>query len=79
MPTLSELEARLDDLQNRLPSMIEQHPDPGAFWMAFIAEADPIVEQAGAHAALASRRIQAMLAEHDRYLVDTQLDDPDAS
>ncbi|MDH5821729.1 hypothetical protein QFW77_01800 [Luteimonas sp. RD2P54] len=75
---MSELQAQLDALQNRLPGMIAQHPDPGEFWVAFIAEADPIVEQAGAHAELATRRIQAMLAEHDRYLVDTQLDDPDA-
>lgn len=68
MTTQDQLTAMLDALEAALPAMIEDNPDPAEFWAAFAGEADIIEDQAGEHCAMVGQRIQAMLAEHGRYI-----------
>lgn len=68
MTHIDELTRQLDALEAALPAMIEDNPDPGAFWSTFAGQADLIEDQAGEHAAMAGERIQVMLAEHGRYI-----------
>lgn len=68
MAHIDELTRQLDALEDALPAMIEDNPEPGDFWMAFAGKADLIADQAGEHAAMVGERIQAMLAEHGRYI-----------
>lgn len=68
MATLEALIAQLEDLEARLPQFIEDHPDHGDFWMAFVGEADLIEDAAGDHCQTVGRRIQEMLAKHSRYV-----------
>jgi hypothetical protein len=62
MKTLAELTSLLDDLENRLPQLIEQYPDDADFWMAFAGEADCITDSAGPEHAYVSGRINCMLS-----------------
>lgn len=63
-----DLERRLDNLEAQLPTMVEDNPDPGDFWMAFASQADPIEDEAGEHTEAVMERIQEMLARHGRYI-----------
>lgn len=63
------LARRLDALEAELPALIQANPDPAGFWEAFLAVADPLEEQAGAHQAVVRQRIASMLAAHGRFLV----------
>ena len=74
MATLEALTAQLDDLEARLPQLIEDHPDHGDFWMAFAGEADVIEDAAGEHCQTVGRRIQEMLAQHGRYVSYMELE-----
>lgn len=74
MATLEALTAQLDDLEARLPQIIDENPDHGDFWMAFAGEADVIEDAAGEHGPFVGRRIQAMLAEHGRYVSYMELE-----
>ncbi|GHD72616.1 hypothetical protein GCM10007164_20470 [Luteimonas padinae] len=68
MVTLEALTAQLDELENRMPQLIEDYPDDGGFWMAFAGEADVIEDQAGVHSQMVGKRLEAMLAEYGRYM-----------
>ena len=72
--TTTDLADRLDALEARLPQIIEDHPDPGDFWMAFAGEADAIEDSAGRHARYVANRVRAMLSVHGRYIVDVDQD-----
>ena len=68
-PTLPHLNALLDELERKLPSLIEDYPEPGEFWMAFAGEADVIEDQTPLeHCQLVQARIAEMLAKHGRYI-----------
>jgi len=60
----AELDAMLDRLEERLPSMIGDNPDEGDFWCEFAGEADHIEDQTSAADCDHVRgRINAMLAK----------------
>lgn len=69
-----DLESRLVALEQSLPQLIADHPDPADFWPAFAGEADVIEDMAGDHSQAVSRRIDAMLSEHGYYLGNLALD-----
>jgi hypothetical protein len=69
MTTLDQLMDRLDALEAKLPDLLVAYPADGDFWMAFVGEADAIEDQSGEHVGVVNRRINAMLAQHGRYLV----------
>ncbi len=71
--TWEELTQQLDALEAALPRLIDEHPEPGDFWMAFAGEADAIEDAAGEHAEAVGQRIAAMLAQHGRYMATTEL------
>ncbi|MDH5824332.1 hypothetical protein QFW77_15255 [Luteimonas sp. RD2P54] len=60
-----ELDARLDDLQRKLPALLDDYADEEDFWAAFGEEADPLVDGAvlPEDATHVEVRIEAMLAE----------------
>lgn len=70
-----KLAGQLDALEARLPELIRDHRDPADFWEAFLAVADPLEEQAGAHQGEVQRRIADMLAVHGRFLVGHPLEE----
>lgn len=74
MTTLDQLTAQLDALEAKLPDLLAAYPADGDFWVAFAGEADAIEDQATEHVGFVNRRINAMLAQHGRYLVGL---DPD--
>ncbi len=78
MTTLEALTSQLDDLEARLPQIIADHPDHGEFWMAFAGEADVIEDQAGEHCQAVGKRLEAMLAQHGRYVSYMEIDCEDA-
>ena len=77
MTLKSQLTAMLDDLGARLPQMVEENPDPGDFWPAFAGEADVIEDQAGEHCHMVAERLEAMWAEHGRYMAFSDMADDD--
>lgn len=73
--TIAELDTLLDGLQARLPQMLEDHPSDGDFWMAFADAAEVIEYKTDEHTSgHVVQRINAMLAEHGRYIVTGELD-----
>ena len=68
MTTQEQLTKMLDELEARLPHMIAEHPDDADFWPEFAGAADDIEDQAGDHRPMVIERINAMLAEHGRYI-----------
>ncbi|SFK95956.1 hypothetical protein [Lysobacter sp. cf310] len=68
--TPKSIARRLDDLAERMPQLVADHPDEGDFWAAYVRVSAPIVQDAGAvsEQALehAQRRLDALLAEHDK-------------
>lgn len=76
MATLDELNAKLDELEAKLPGIIAANRYPGDFWMHFAGEADVIEDQAGEHAAVVNQRIQAMLAQHGFYIATIEGEAP---
>lgn len=75
MTDLRTLDARLDELAASLPQMIEDNPDPGDFWAEFAGQADHIEDSAGQHCEHVMRRINAMLAEHGRYVAGVDFEE----
>ena len=69
-----DLATRLTALEQSLPQLIADHPDPADFWPAFAGEADVIEDMAGDHCPEVSQRIDAMLSEHGYYLGTLPLD-----
>lgn len=61
---LSNLNRQLDALEEALPNLLADHPDPGDFWPAFAGEADVIEDHAGIHLEHVQQRLAAMLAAH---------------
>ena len=74
MTTLDQLTAMLDALEAKLPDLLAAYPADGDFWMAFAGEADAIEDQAGEHVGVVNRRINAMLAQHGRYIAGIEVD-----
>lgn len=73
--TIAELDTLLDDLQARLPQMVDDYPADGDFWMAFAGAAEVIEYKTGEHTyGHVMQRINAMLAEHGRYIVTGELE-----
>lgn len=68
-----DLESRLVALEQSLPQLIADTPDPADFWPAFAGEADVIEDMAGDHCPEVSRRIDAMLSKHGYYLAGVPL------
>lgn len=68
MTDLTTLDAMLDELAARLPAIIQENPDPGDFWCEFAGYVDVIEDQACDHCEHVMGRINAMLAEHGRYV-----------
>ncbi|MBJ6983971.1 hypothetical protein [Luteimonas sp. MC1750] len=75
MPDLEAINAQLDELAAQLPQMIEDNPDHGDFWATFAGEADVIEDQAGEHCQHVMHRINAMLAEHGRYVAGVDFEE----
>ena len=70
MTTKTELDKQLDALEASLPAMIAEYPDQGDFWMAFAGEADCIQDATPSKLCKHfHKRIEEMLAKHDRYLL----------
>lgn len=60
--TREELTKMLDELEAKLPAMIQEYSDDGDFWSAFAGEADDIQDNAGSDdAAFVSGRIDCIL------------------
>lgn len=61
---------RLDELAERMPQLVAEHPDEGDFWAAYVRISAPIVEDAAVVSdqalQLAQRRLQELLTEHDK-------------
>lgn len=73
---LHELDSLLDQLQAKLPQLVADCPDDGHFWMAFAGEADVIEDKADEHTRRhVMQRINAMLAEHGRYIAGIELEE----
>lgn len=68
MKSWDELTTLLDALEDQLPAMVEDNPDPSDFWMAFAGPADLIEDEAGEHTKAVMERIKKMLARHGRYI-----------
>lgn len=68
MADLLTLTRLLDELENQLPDLIQDNPDPGDFWMAFAGQADVIEDQAGEFTSVVRKRLNTMLAQHGRYI-----------
>lgn len=75
MTSLDQLTAMLDALEAKLPDLLAAYPSHGDFWMAFAGEADAIEDQAGEHVGVVNQRINAMLAQHGRYIAAVEIDD----
>lgn len=75
MTTLDHLTAMLDDLETKLPDLLTAYPADGDFWMAFAGEADAIEDQAVEHVGVVNQRINAMLAQHGRFIAAVEIDD----
>jgi hypothetical protein len=74
--SIAELDVLLNDLQGRLPQMVEDYPEEGDFWMAFAGAAESIEYKADEHTyEYVMQRIQAMLAEHERYIAIDELEE----
>lgn len=65
MKTRAELAHLLDALEQALPALVSDHPDPADFWPAFAGQADVIEDAAGSgdDAYYVQDRIGAMLAK----------------
>lgn len=72
MTTFDHLTTLLDALEAKLPDLLAAYPADGDFWMAFAGEADAIEDQAGEHVDVVNQRINAMLAQHGRFLVGVE-------
>lgn len=71
--SIAELNSLLDDLQARLPQMVADYPSDGDFWSVIIAEVEVIEDKANdVTCGHVMHRINAMLAEHGRYLVGVE-------
>jgi len=75
MTTFDQLTTLLDALEAKLPDLLTAYPSDGDFWMAFAGEADVIEDQAGEHVGVVNQRINAMLAQHGRYIAAVEIDD----
>ena len=64
MKTRAELAALLDALEQAMPAMVSDHPDPADFWPAFAGQADGIEDAAGSgeDAVYVQGRIETILA-----------------
>lgn len=68
--TLAELDTLLNDLQAKLPQMIEDYPSDEHFWAAFTGAAEAIEDKSNEYTYThVMQRINAMLAEHRLYIV----------
>jgi hypothetical protein len=67
----------LDELEARLPHMVEDHPKPSDFWPVFVAAADPIEDAAGSGQDLRyiASRIEGMLARYSMRIASVEIDD----
>jgi hypothetical protein len=74
MTTFDHLTTLLDALEAKLPDLLAAYPADGDFWMAFAGEADAIEDQAGEHVGVVNQRINAMLAQHGRYIAGIEVD-----
>ncbi len=74
MITLDQLTAQLDALEAKLPDLLAAYPADGDFWMVFAGEADAIEGQAGEHVGVVNQRINAMLAQHGRFIAGIEVD-----
>lgn len=72
MTSLDQITSLPDALEAKLPDMLAAYPADGDFWMAFAGEADAIEDQAGEHVGVVNQRINAMLAQHGRFLVGVE-------
>jgi hypothetical protein len=72
MTSLDQITSLLDALEAKLPDLLAAYPADGDFWMAFAGEADPIEDQAAEHVGVVNQRINAMLAQHGRFLVGVE-------
>lgn len=61
--TPQQLDAMLEALAQELPSLVAEHPSPGAFWEVFMRRVDTIEDSAPEDADLVPR-LNAMLAPH---------------
>lgn len=75
MATLDQLMDLLDALEARLPELLASSPTDGEFWMAFAGEADVIEDRAAEHVGVVNQRINAMLAQHGRFIAAVEIDD----
>lgn len=68
--TPKSIAKRLDELAERMPQLVADHPDEGDFWAAYVRISSPIVQDAGvvSEQALlhAQRRLEELLTEHDK-------------
>lgn len=67
----SPLIAALDALEQQLPQLMLDYPDPAEFWPAFSELSDPIEERTvnGADLRYVLSRIDTMLAQHGRQIL----------
>lgn len=64
MADRTALQKALNRIEGYLPHLLEQFPDPGAFWQAFAVEAEVVLKGAGKDQDWVADKLESMLTFH---------------